>query len=68
MNKQDGWQVIENELGDRHIIPVDDLRHTSHALPAGVRLHTSRATCWCGPCPDADDSSVIIHDAVDGRE
>jgi hypothetical protein len=52
-----GWQVIETEWGDRHIIPVDDLRP-----------HIPRATCWCGPCPDADDSSVIIHDAVDGRE
>lgn len=39
-----------------HILPVDDLRDHEET------------ECWCGAAPDVEDPTVIVHNALDGRE
>lgn len=48
------WEVIWLPSGERHVIPLDDLRP-----------HEEAPTCWCGP---ADDDGVTVHHSIDGRE
>jgi len=57
MNENGGWQVVETARGDRHVIPVDDLRP-----------HMPRAGCWCYPCLDDEVGDLYIHYAMDARE
>lgn len=42
------------ETGERHVIPLDDLRH-----------HVESAACWCRPY---DDEGVWVHNSMDRRE
>lgn len=44
-------------MGDIHVVPVNDLRE-----------HDQEATCWCRPMRDAEEASVMIHNAMDQRE
>lgn len=40
-----------------------------HVMPVGdFREHEESEHCWCKPQPDAEESSVLIHNALDGRE
>lgn len=61
MDKSDsvgtGWQVMETDWGDVHVMPIGDLRP-----------HIAEARCWCGPRQDEQDGFVIIHDAIDLRQ
>jgi hypothetical protein len=50
-----GWILHETDvMGDEHIEPINDLR--PHTL------------CWCRPRRDREAPSVIVHNAMDGRE
>lgn len=40
-----------------HVTPLNDLRE-----------HEWDFCCWCTPQCDADEPSVIVHNAADGRE
>lgn len=42
---------------DIHVVPRDDLRE-----------HVPCISCWCRPESDATWESVVIHNALDGRE
>lgn len=48
------WQATASENGERHVIPIDDLRP-----------HTETWRCWCQPT--ADDG-VWVHHSLDKRE
>ena len=48
------WNAIMTEYGERHVIPIDDLRP-----------HYESANCWCQPFFDGE---VIVHNSMDGRE
>lgn len=40
-----------------------------HVMPVGdFREHEESARCWCKPQPDAEEPTVLIHNALDGRE
>lgn len=49
--------MTEDWPTDIHVTPVDDLRE-----------HVESRTCWCRPVEDSDEPSVVIHNAMDGRE
>jgi len=51
------WVVVETDSGDRHVMPIDDLRP-----------HVAGVGCWCGPRQDDEDGYVIIQDAMDLRQ
>jgi len=52
------WRVVTcNELKQRHVMPVEDLRE-----------HEVTLSCWCHPVQDWEDSTVIAHNAMDQRE
>ena len=48
------WNVIMTEYGERHVIPVDDLKP-----------HAESAQCWCRP---TDDDGILVHHSMDRRE
>ena len=48
------WQAIVLPDGERHVIPLDDLRP-----------HSETPQCWCRP---TDDEGVLVHHALDRRE
>ena len=48
------WQVILLPVGDRHVLPQEDLRP-----------HEAAESCWCRP---TDDDGVWVHHAMDRRE
>jgi hypothetical protein len=53
-----GWILhAEDVHGDQHVEPTDDLRP-----------HTLGMLCWCRPRRDREAPSVIVHNAMDGRE
>lgn len=55
MNK---WLVVEEEPGERHVIPIGDTRE-----------HTLSERCWCCPeLEDGDEGDVFVHNSHDGRE
>lgn len=40
-----------------------------HVMPEGdLREHQESRDCWCKPQPDAEEPSVLIHNALDRRE
>ena len=48
------------EFGDSrftHVVPVNDLRE-----------HVLRLDCWCHPKQDEEETSVVVHNAMDRRE
>lgn len=55
------WQLITagGHDGNRHILPIDDLRE-----------HVEQRSCWCGPELSrlADGVILVTHNALDGRE
>lgn len=40
-----------------HVVPIADLRD-----------HELSLDCWCKPYVDEEEESLIIHNALDGRE
>lgn len=46
------WEVV-----DGHVLPIDDLKP-----------HEVSPRCWCGPTPDDDAPSVLVHHSMDKRE
>lgn len=48
------WQALMIETGERHVIPLDDLRD-----------HAESSSCWCRPF---DDEGVWVHNSMDRRE
>lgn len=48
------WDVIETEVGERHVIPQRDLKP-----------HAESCQCWCKP---TDDDGVWVHNSMDRRE
>jgi len=48
------WLAILTESGERHAIPIDDLRP-----------HDETEACWCAPFADRE---VIVHNSMDLRE
>lgn len=48
------WNAIMTEYGERHVIPVGDLK-----------LHAESTQCWCRP---TDDDGVLVHHSMDRRE
>jgi hypothetical protein len=48
------WRAILTETGERHALPIDDLRP-----------HDESAGCWCRPFLDGE---VLVHNAMDSRE
>ena len=56
MENLGGWETRLSEYGYKHIVPMNDLReHLPHE-------------CWCRPTPEAGDTSIIVHHAMDQRE
>ena len=49
-----GWLAVLTEGGERHALPLDDLRP-----------HDESPACWCKPTLDGD---VLVHNSLDGRE
>lgn len=39
-----------------------------HVLPVGDLRDHEESDCWCKPASPEDDPSVIVHNALDGRE
>ena len=48
------WRALYTEYGERHAIPLDDLRE-----------HKETPDCWCGP---DDEDGVWVHHSLDRRE
>ena len=48
------WNAIALPNGERHVIPVNDLRP-----------HAQAPDCWCRP---TDDEGVWVHHSLDQRE
>ena len=48
------WEAVVYDSGERHVIPLDDLRPHDH-MP----------DCWCGP---RYDDGIWVHNAADRRE
>jgi len=48
------WLALMIENGERHVIPLDDLRD-----------HAESAVCWCRPF---DEEGVWVHNSMDRRE
>jgi hypothetical protein len=40
-----------------HVIPMRDLRD-----------HLQGSDCWCNPKPSPNESRIVVHNALDGRE
>lgn len=61
MKKNDALKIVrdlERVADDEvHIVPSRDLRE-----------HLRSKDCWCNPSMDEEDESIIIHNALDGRE
>lgn len=56
LNDSTGWVVMWTLSGERHVVPVGDLREH---LPAG---------CWCDPRRNDEDPMVVVHHSADERE
>ena len=53
-----GWQVVINDAGEMHVVPVDDQHE-----------HINRPWCFCRPRRMEDDYEHIwVHHSWDGRE
>lgn len=50
-----GWQVIENDEDERHVVPKDD-----------DIAHVSREICWCKPTEL--EPGLWVHHSHDHRE
>lgn len=48
------WNVLENEAGERHVVPIRD-----------SRKHRTTQYCWCNP---TCDDEVWVHNSADQRE
>lgn len=48
------WNVIRLETGERHVLPIDDLKP-----------HDEAAACWCRPF---DEDGIWVHNSMDQRE
>jgi hypothetical protein len=55
------WEALVNGAhdGNRHVLPIDDLRE-----------HVENRDCWCKPVLSrTDDNRILVtHNALDGRE
>ena len=51
------WEAIALPNGQRHVIPLDDLRP-----------HDESPDCWCRPTEDFEGVGVMVHHALDRRE
>ncbi len=49
------WEVYALDNGERHVIPLDDLKP-----------HEGSHECWCHPTDDGGNR--WIHNSADGRE
>lgn len=50
------WACVEYD-GITHVVPLGDLKP-----------HSVGVVCWCRPVEDAEESTVLIHQALDQRE
>jgi hypothetical protein len=50
-----GWEVVADGQ-EKHILPLNDSGE-----------HVMQMKCRCHPFRHADDSSIVVHDAFDGR-
>lgn len=48
------WRALALECGERHVLPIGDLRP-----------HEESPRCWCRPF---DDEGVWVHNSLDRRE
>jgi hypothetical protein len=48
------WESSCDEQGERHVIPLDDLKP-----------HVYTIDCWCKPYLD---DAIIVHNSMDRRE
>lgn len=53
----DPWEALTNAEGERHVIPVNDLRP-----------HDESVKCWCHPKEDFEGVGVVVHNSLDRRE
>lgn len=51
------WESLALPNGERHVIPLDDLRP-----------HDESARRWCRPTEDFEGVGVMVHHALDLRE